>query len=202
MQTDPVQELRARAEQIAADPQLDPGAKSRKLTALRDDVAGVAGVITQHLGDAELTREAQTSVAARQKLRARENATIRETLLARGDASEEQLDEMGYVSHAELDRLGEEGLLEAFLEGTATVGGPGSEEQLIEALETKGWRQAMALLEAQHGWERDGEWSPGEALVLLKTSTPRDETSSASAVPMIAVTFGENGEPEEVGRVG
>lgn len=172
MAADPLQAIREQVEDIAGDPGLDPGERALKLQHFADGLTDTQGIVARHLGDAQLQREAQASGAARARLRARQNATIRENLLARNLATPEELDELGYLPHGELDRLQEEGLLEAALEeldekrGELLRGEPAmDEDELVEALRGPGWLDAMDRLRVR-GYELEGEPAEGEAVVL------------------------------------
>lgn len=199
--SDPFEQLREQVEEIQSDPGIDPTEKAQKLQHLRDGLYDLLGTVARYLGDAELGREAQASGATRARLRAFQNATIREALIARGEATAEELDKMGYLSHAELDRLQEEGLLEAKLEELESDAGlvlreaPLSVDELLEAVREGGawggdWDGALSELVTVYGYEREGEPAEGEALVLS-----RDEGDDR-----IVVTFGAGGVPEEVVR--
>lgn len=172
---DPLQAIQEQVEDIAGDPGLDPGEKALKLQHYSDGLEEAQGLVARHLGDAQLQREAQASGVLQAKLRARQNASIRESLLARGLADPEELDALGYLPHHELDRLQEEGLLEAALEdleesrGELLRGEPAqSHDELVAALNGPDWLRAMTGLRTGYGYEIDGEPAAGEALVLAR----------------------------------
>lgn len=192
---DPLSQLRDEAQRIAQDGNLDSTARQGKLRHLHEQVTGLLGELTSLLGDAELREEASASVSARARLRARSNADIREQLLARGQGSEAELDAMGYVSHAELDRLEEENLLEAFIADHPALGEelplafPGTSEaellQRIEEADDPGEVIEYAkLLESQYGYQREGG-EAGETFVLVgerhRVFLDTDETNAVTA---------------------
>lgn len=195
--SDPFEQLRQQVEEIQSDPGLDATEKAQKLQHFRDGLDELQGLVARYSGDAELSREAGASGAVRAKLRARQNATIREALIARGEATPDELDKMGYLSHTELDKLQEEGLLEAKLEelererGLVLREAPMSVDELLESVrEGADWNGALVELEEAYGFERQGEPAEGEALVLT-----RDDGTDR-----IVVTFGDGSVPEEVVR--
>jgi predicted ABC-type ATPase len=95
---------------------LPPAAKIRKLRALRSDFASLTDRADQYIADAELIREAEARGMMEAVVQVRENADIRAVLVERGMAEPDKLDELGYLSHEELDRLREEGRLFEFAE--------------------------------------------------------------------------------------
>lgn len=109
-----VQELRARIESAAQDPTRDPDERVLDLRRLRDDLEVALGACDTYLGSLAKRQEAEARIAAEDVDRVRENADLREEMLRRGLADPLQLDEAGFVEPAEVDRLEEEGLLEAF----------------------------------------------------------------------------------------
>ena len=107
----PLAELERDLGMIVARDDLTPAAKLTKLRVLRDEFQSLLTLAEQYIGDTELLREAEASDLTEALFRVRENAYIREELLKRGMADPEDLDELGYLSYAELDRLKEEGRL-------------------------------------------------------------------------------------------
>jgi predicted ABC-type ATPase len=95
---------------------LAPAAKIRKLRALRSDFSSLVDRADQYIADAELIREAEARGMMTALVQVRENADMRSVLIERGLADPEKLDELGYLSHEELDRLREEGRLFEFAE--------------------------------------------------------------------------------------
>ena len=107
----------AELEAAATDPELDAHARQVKLRVLRDGLTDALGRSQTYLADAQLRQEADSGSRVRQVLRARQKADLREALLADGEATGEQMDAAGFLSHEELDNLAEEGLLtEALME--------------------------------------------------------------------------------------
>lgn len=197
MASDPLRSLREQVEEIVGDGGMDPSDRSVKLLHLREGVEALLGLIATHLGDADLAREAEASGAVRARLRARQNASIREALVARGEATAAELDAMGYLAHDELDRLDEEGLLEVRLreveveKGLVLREAPMAVEDLLDQLRGPAWELALRELEEAHGYRRSGEPAAGEALLL--------ERGDPAAVDRIVVTFAEGeARPEEV----
>lgn len=110
MAVDPLSDLRAQLDAAASDPSLTPGERALKLRGLRERLVDLAGTADRYLGDLQNLRESEASDLARDLLWARGRADLRETLVREGSDPHE-LDEAGYLSHDELDRLAEEGLL-------------------------------------------------------------------------------------------
>lgn len=108
-----VSDLRAQVEALASDPATDPALRVRALSELRDDLVVVLGAIDSYLGTLGKHREAGAAIGGAMVARLRENAELREELIRRGEMTAAKLDEVGYYDSAELDRLEEEGLLEA-----------------------------------------------------------------------------------------
>lgn len=197
---DPIRALRSEAEAIVADGSLDPATKGSKLRVIEEGLNEALGAVRTLRGDLQLRDEAAGSVSARAKLRARSNADIREQLVASGRAQPDQLDEMGYVSHQELDRLDEEGLMEAFIadhpelltELVESVEGELSEAEVLHRLdELDDLSEAaplLAVLLTKHGWLREGAASPGEAAVLLGPDPKR----------RVIVSYGDGAAVEDV----
>ena len=107
----PLAELERDLGLIVARNDLNPAEKLAKLRALQAEFQSLLDLAGQYIGDTELLREAEASDLSEALFRVRENASIRAELLARGMADPEDLDELGYLSFAELDRLQEEGRL-------------------------------------------------------------------------------------------
>lgn len=112
MAVDVFGELRSQVRSAALDHTLDPGDRYARLTTLRERMSDVLGELDRYRSDAQRIREAASSSQAREVLWARANADVREELLELGEFTAATLDEMGLLSHGELDRLHEEGLLE------------------------------------------------------------------------------------------
>jgi len=116
---DAIAELRGQIDAAVADHTLDPADRYAKLSALRSELAPLLGEIDRRRADMQKVKEAEASGQAREVLWARSNASLRETLIERGELDEAVADAMGMLSHAELDRLEEEGLLEEAIMGIA-----------------------------------------------------------------------------------
>lgn len=107
----PLDELHAQLEDAVAQPGLTPAERLATLRVIREKLNTLMGVADGYIGDVELIREAEAVTVAESVMKVRQNATIRDELIQRGMASPEEMDEFGYVSHDELDRLREEGRL-------------------------------------------------------------------------------------------
>jgi hypothetical protein len=109
---DPFGQIAATMERIATD---DTTAASReeRLREVRGQLSDLLGQADSYLGRAEKAGQSEASNRARAVLQARARADIRESLIQTGQ-SEDVLDAEGLLSHGELDRLGEEGLLEEY----------------------------------------------------------------------------------------
>lgn len=110
--TDAIAELQDEVRSVGLDHQLPPADRYRKLTALRSPIAAVLGEIDRYRAGDQNLREAGASEALKEVEWVRRNASLRDRLIEEGEMEPETLDEMGILSHAELDRLEEEGLLE------------------------------------------------------------------------------------------
>jgi hypothetical protein len=105
----------------AAAQTADPNERRAKLRVLREEAESQLGTIDRHLADTEYQREAEVHAYAAREAMARQNATIREQMIARGFADADEMDQAGLLSHDDLDALSEEGLLEAALEALYPV---------------------------------------------------------------------------------
>lgn len=112
---DPWRAVEAEVERAAQDDALSPDARLAKLRLYRDDLNDLLGRVDTYVGDLELIREGRDSVYREMVQEAREDASLRESLLERGMATPEELDAQGYLTHDDLDKLAEEHLLEAWL---------------------------------------------------------------------------------------
>lgn len=108
---DALGQLRAEVEQIVGDPDVRPGERLVKLRHLRAAVRGLLGTIESAMGDQRLVQEASAAASTRKILAMRANADVRDNLVGMGHDPEE-LSAMGFYTHAELNALKEEGLLE------------------------------------------------------------------------------------------
>jgi hypothetical protein len=102
--------LQAQLDELAGDDTLDAGDRIRDLRALRSDLESLIGIADRLIGDEQLREESVALEREHQRMYVRENADIREELLRRNMATEEELDAAGLWSHAELDRRAAEGL--------------------------------------------------------------------------------------------
>jgi hypothetical protein len=107
----PLDEIRAQLQEAVSAPGLAPVERLTQLRLLRDRIKSLLGEADTYIGDVELLREAEYLEAATALLRVRENATLRDTLIARGMVTPEEMDGRGYLSHEALDHLREEGRL-------------------------------------------------------------------------------------------
>lgn len=97
-------------ESIVGDPSLDASAKQQRLRAISGRLMGLQGRVSSYMGDQALVREAQAGDHPRKVLAMRANADARDQLVGLGHDPEE-LAAQGFVSHDDLDKLAEEGLL-------------------------------------------------------------------------------------------
>jgi hypothetical protein len=133
---DAIAELRGQVDAAALDHTLDPSERYAKLTALRAELEPLLGEIDRRRSDAQKVREAEAAGQSREVLWARRNASLRESMIEKGELDAETADEAGMLSHDELDRLQEEGLLEEAVIGLA-----------------RAWEERL------HPRGRGGEWS-------------------------------------------
>lgn len=112
-------ELRDEIRSVAMDHTLAPAERHEKLTALRGPIADALGELDRYAAADNNLREADASTPLAEVEWVRRNASLREELIRMGELTESALDEMGVYSHAELDRLEEEGLLEEAASGIA-----------------------------------------------------------------------------------
>jgi hypothetical protein len=110
----PLAELQRQLDEAVARTDLTPGDRLAKLRGLRDDLSTLLGIAETYIGDTELLREAESLDLIDGLMQVQENAEMREELLRRGLATEDQLNEAGYVSFQEIERMREEGLLLEF----------------------------------------------------------------------------------------
>lgn len=108
---DPLTAIRQQLEDCLADPDLETSERVARLRDLRERIIDLVGVADRYLSSTEQLRESAASAQARDLLWARGNADLRETLIDSGEWEARELDEAGFLSHRELDRLDEEGLL-------------------------------------------------------------------------------------------
>lgn len=107
MAADPLTVLRDQVENAIADPSLEPVERVARLRDLRERMVDIVGVADSYIGSVSRLREAVSSRSARDVLWVRRQADLREQAEADGS-----LEEWVAPTHAELNRLQEEGLLE------------------------------------------------------------------------------------------
>ncbi len=112
MAVDVFGELRDEIRSVGLDHTLSPSQRHEKLSALRVPLADALGELDRYRAADQGLREADASAAISEVEWVRRAASIREELIEAGELTAEALDEMGMLSHRELDRLEEEGLLE------------------------------------------------------------------------------------------
>jgi hypothetical protein len=100
------------------DHTLSPTERFSKLSALRRPLVDALGELDTYRQSDNNLREADSS-SVQEVEWVRQNATIRDELIGLGELTEAVADAMGMLSHAELDRLEEEGLLEEAATGIA-----------------------------------------------------------------------------------
>lgn len=109
--------MSTRLSKIASDASVSPSsriAELRRIAEMADDEE-VAGACASLIGSLDLQRESEAMLGQQELLIARENADIREVLLAEEVATAQQLGAAGYFSHDELDHRADDGTLaEAF----------------------------------------------------------------------------------------
>lgn len=102
--------IRDEVESVVSDPALDAGAKKRRLLSISGRLVSLAGLVSGYVGDQSLVQEAESGDHARKVLLMRANADARDALVEMGHDPDELLAQ-GFLSHDEIDRLAEEGLL-------------------------------------------------------------------------------------------
>lgn len=122
---DEVTSLRRKVNGVSADPSLSAAEKQELLQSYREDLTDLLGEVDSLMGDERLVSDVDEANAAVRRQKARSDADLRESLLARGWATEEQLDELGLLEHGALDELAERGELDGTLAGLeeASLGG-------------------------------------------------------------------------------
>lgn len=137
--------LRSEIADLASDPNLDPGERIARLREMSGTVkdADLLGQIEGYIGSLELQREAAALEYGMNMVALRENANVREALIQMGQATPEELDKAGFLSHAELDRREEDGTLAEAVESVIEEG-----------------RAARKVLRWTKGFEKGGEFRP------------------------------------------
>lgn len=109
--------------QAAGDTALDPSERIAELRKLRDrvlsmkqsgsarlaDCDDLLGQADTYIGSLELQREAQAMGAMFDSAGSREDADVRDMLIAQGSATPDELDAAGWPSHDALDAAAEDG---------------------------------------------------------------------------------------------
>ena len=114
---DPWSGVKQEIERAAQDDTLSADARIAKLRVYRDDLNDWLGRIDSYVGDLELVREGREPAYREQVLEMREDASMRALLLERGLATPEELDGLGMLSHEDIEKLEEEGLLDEWIAG-------------------------------------------------------------------------------------
>lgn len=112
---DPWGSVLAEIEAAAQDNSLSPEARLMKLAVYRDDLNDMLGRVDTYRGDLGLVQEGRDPAYREAVMEAREDANVRRILIERELSTGVELDALGYPSHEDIDRLDEEGLLEAWL---------------------------------------------------------------------------------------
>lgn len=111
----PIEALRAEVESVAQDTDLPHALRLSELRRLRQEAEVVLGALDTYIAGAERFVVAEREVApAVVEHVAQTVPLLREEILGRGEATPEELDEAGYFDADEIERLREEGLLEAW----------------------------------------------------------------------------------------
>lgn len=100
--------------------------RAARLRGVKGQLQDLLGQADRYIADVGKAAQSELSNAARAVLQARARADLREGMIESGH-SEEVLDAEGMLSHAELDRLSEEGLLEETVVALAARIGQSSE---------------------------------------------------------------------------
>ena len=111
-----LENLRDEIERTAARDDLTSEERRALLTALRARLTEATGLCDRYLADEDRVREGEAQIAWEQRERLYANADLRAQLLDRGLATEDELDNLGYFSHADLEKLSEAGRLEEAVE--------------------------------------------------------------------------------------
>ena len=81
----------------------DPGAKRGELEMVAAQLRTIQGTIGNYLGSLDKAEQAKRVNHDLRMIEARERADIREEMIRRGQATPEELDKRGYLSHRQLD---------------------------------------------------------------------------------------------------
>lgn len=134
---DPWSGVKEEIERAAQNDALSADARIAKLRVYRGDLNDWLGRLDSYIGDLELVREGREPAYREQVQEMREDANVRGLLLERGLATPEELDELGMLSHEDIAKLDEEGLLDAWVA-----------ERLVEAFGTDAVGSFL-----HHAWE-------------------------------------------------
>lgn len=105
---DAIAELERQLQAAASTP--DAAERTAKLRYLRDRLNDLLGEADRLLANSHRAREAVAAGRSRRRMAARDGADMREAALEDGDLTPDELDGAGFLSHADLDELAEEGL--------------------------------------------------------------------------------------------
>jgi hypothetical protein len=108
--TYPTGAIRDALERAANDPELPASARQRELRTIRDELKHLAGYADSLLGNLSLA-EQRDALDRDEEFRLAEDAAIREEMLRRGLATEDQLDELGLHASAEVAERRADGTL-------------------------------------------------------------------------------------------
>ena len=110
-------DLIAEIDGVQSDATVDAADRIARLRAIAETVEdpAILGRIGTYIGSLNLQVEAEEMRRGMNALTLRENADIRDALIEKGEATPEDLDRIGFLSHAELDRREADGSLEGAL---------------------------------------------------------------------------------------
>ena len=137
--------IRAKIADLASDASLDPAERISQLRQMRESVKNpdLVGQIEGYIGSLELRREASAIERSVSMVALRENANIREYLIQTGQSTAEELSQIGYLSHEELDAREADGTLSEAIDLTIEEG-----------------RGVRDVLRWTKGFEKGGEFRP------------------------------------------
>lgn len=117
---DAIEQLHAEVEELGQRSDLSDAERDAAFRLLRDRLSEAMGLLTRYERDARVAEMGRQIEEQRALDVMYANARLRETLLDRGMATAEELDDLGYFANEDLARMAEEGLLE---EAVATFAG-------------------------------------------------------------------------------
>lgn len=182
---DPFGALQAEIEEVSQREDLDPSVRLQKLRAWEEDLTDLLGTIGKYTGDLQLVQEAVGPAYHSQVMGLREDADIRRVVIERGLTTDEEMDAAGVLSHADIDRLTEERLLDYWV----------AEVTLLEA----GGVLNQAWQEMKHPRGAHGKFSDvlgrkiapkGRHGKTVPIRTPRDPEAAAAAAERARATAG------------